>query len=288
LASLDGQQVKPGTLVHVGQRLIFQPPKPSVSSQNPETDIKLDILYQDDDILVINKSAGLIVHPPIADYSGPTLAGALLALNADLPKAAPSGWPGLVHRLDKNTSGVMVTAKSQTAMDFLVKAFANRMVDKRYLAFVNGQLPDNGEIDSPIGRHPTLRHKMRTGLAGDRPSRSLFRVIRRFPKTGLALVSITLLTGRTHQARVHLASIRAPVLADPIYGKNQRELIKSHPSLKPLLTRHFLHARRLTIPHPSGGHLTFRAPWPLDFRKLLDELLRLEKPDVGETLPLNV
>jgi 23S rRNA pseudouridine1911/1915/1917 synthase len=171
----------------------------------------------------------------------------------------------------------MAIARNQAAFDFLSHAFAERQVGKLYLAFVSGQIQGSGQIDAPIGRHPTLRHKMAAGVRDGRKSRSLYRVICKFPRTGLSLVSVTLLTGRTHQARVHLSSIGAPVLADPCYGKGLGPLAKSHPSLAPLLTRQFLHARRLAIPHPSGDTMTFRAPWPQDFLRLLEELRRLER-----------
>jgi 23S rRNA pseudouridine1911/1915/1917 synthase len=171
----------------------------------------------------------------------------------------------------------MVIAKTQTSYDFLCQAFSDRRMGKRYLAFVMGNIPDDGKIETPIGRHPTQRHKMRAGSPGGRQASTSFKVIGRFPKTGLSLVLVTLLTGRTHQARVHLASIGAPVLADLVYGRGQGILAKDHPTLVPLLNRQFLHARRLTIPTPSGVPMTFRAPWPQDFKNLLDELLRLEK-----------
>jgi 23S rRNA pseudouridine1911/1915/1917 synthase len=170
----------------------------------------------------------------------------------------------------------MVVAKSAMALDFLVAAFANRQVKKYYLAFVTGNPPDCGRIDLPIGRHPTKRHKMKAGLSNGKPAVTIFRVLKRFQATGLALVSLTLLTGRTHQARVHLASIGSPVLADGLYGRKTNSLSQSHPSLDKLLTRQFLHARRLCVPHPDGRSLVFRAPWPHDFRALLEELIKIE------------
>jgi 23S rRNA pseudouridine1911/1915/1917 synthase len=275
MASLDGLPAKPSALVKTGQSLVFRPLPPVMAEPEPAKVTEVDIIYQDDDILVINKPAGLIVHP-IQGRSAQTLVDALLSMAPEMSKVGSPDRPGLVQRLDKDTTGVMVTARTKAAHDFLTKAFQDRTVDKLYLAFVKGEIPDSGRIDTPIGRHPTLRHRMRTGPTSGRSASSLFKVIRRFPKTGLALVAVTLLTGRTHQARVHLSSICAPVLADAVYGRNKASLVKRHPGLAPLIKRQFLHARRLTIPRPSGERQTFYAPWPQDFRDLLAELIRLE------------
>jgi 23S rRNA pseudouridine1911/1915/1917 synthase len=190
----------------------------------------------------------------------------------------------LVHRLDKDTSGVLVVARTQSTLDFLSKAFKSRLVYKRYLAFVTGQIPDCGRIDSPIGRHSTQRHKMKAAQSGSnadypinpKEATTLFRTVKRFPKTSLALVSVRLLTGRTHQARVHLASIGAPVLADPLYGRPLKAISKAYPCLEGLLKRQFLHARCIRLPHPNGGKVTFKSPWPRDFLDLLAEIIKIE------------
>ncbi|MDR0622667.1 MAG: RluA family pseudouridine synthase [Deltaproteobacteria bacterium] len=276
-ASLDGQTARANSRVRAGQSLFFEVPFWGQEGELcPITPMDLEVIYRDDDIWVINKPAGLTVHP--ADgHVGPTLAGALLALDPGLSGVGSPERPGIVHRLDKDTSGVMVVARNQASFDLLCQAFADRKVGKRYLAFVRGQIPDRGKIDSPIGRHPTQRHKMRAGAPSNREATTIFRTIRRYPKTGLSLVAVNLLTGRTHQARVHLASIGAPILADKIYGRSLGSLKCDHPSLKPLLARQFLHARRLTIPMLNGGQMIFRSPWPPDFRALLEELLRLER-----------
>jgi 23S rRNA pseudouridine1911/1915/1917 synthase len=276
-ALLDGHPAKPSAIVKSGQILSFTPPDLDASALAPAPEVALDIIYLDDDIFAINKPSGLIVHPG-AGASGPTLAGALLALDPGLADVGPPARPGLVHRLDKDTTGIMVAARSQEALEFLGEAFASRQVIKSYLALVLGPLPDSGRIDSPIGRNQSLRTKMAAGSPAGKPAATIFRVLRRFPSTGAALVLLRILTGRTHQIRVHLASIGAPVLADPLYGPRKRNLAKSHPSLAPLLTRQMLHARRLTIPHPKGGRMTFRAPWPEDFLALMKELERLEDP----------
>jgi 23S rRNA pseudouridine1911/1915/1917 synthase len=130
-------------------------------------------------------------------------------------------------------------------------------------------------VDLPIGRHPSLRHKMAPGRAGGRPARTFYRLLRHFPETGLSLLLLTLVTGRTHQARVHLAALGCPVLADPVYSRGVGDLVRRHPGLAPFCGRQLLHARRLTIKHPDTGRpLTFRAPWPPDFLGLWRELRR--------------
>jgi 23S rRNA pseudouridine1911/1915/1917 synthase len=281
--SLDGRCAKPSTVAKLGQVLSFLPPEPENPTLNPFPEIVLEVIYQDNELLVINKPAGLTVHPG-AGCHGPTLASALLALDPDLAQIGPSNRPGLVHRLDKDTSGVLVVARTQQALEFLSRCFKSRQVDKRYLAIVTGTPPDFGRIESPIGRNPAQRHKMTSGKSKSsscpnthfKEAATLFRTLKRFPATGLSLVSLKLLTGRTHQARVHLASIGSPVLADPLYGAPLKALTKAYPTLTPLLKRQFLHARRLQLPHPNGGRATFRAPWPQDFLDLWQELLKIE------------
>jgi 23S rRNA pseudouridine1911/1915/1917 synthase len=274
-ALINGRPAKPSTELRCGQILTFFPPESPKPELKPDPTILLDIIYEDSDLLALNKPAGLTVHPG-AGASGPTLAAAILAARPNLTVVGPQTRPGLVHRLDKNTSGVLVVAKNISAMEFLSSAFAERRVEKRYLAFVTGSPPDRGCINSPIGRHPTLRHKMKEGLPQGKPAVTVFKVLKRFLKTNLALVHLKLLTGRTHQARVHLASIGTPVLADPIYGRPPKNLTHLHPNLAPLLTRQFLHARRLVVPHPEGKRMIFRAPWPDDFLALLSELIKIE------------
>ena len=274
-ALLDGRKCKPSTIVKSGQILSLSPPAPTPPTPAPAPDVALDVIYSDDELLVINKPAGLTVHPG-AGVSGPTLAGALLARDPNLASIGAPARPGLVHRLDKDTTGVMAVARSARAFELLSEAFALRKVIKSYLALVIGKLPDSGRVESSISRHPALRTKMMAGSPSGKPAITIFRVLRRFPATGAALVQLRILTGRTHQARVHLASIGAPVLADLLYGSPKKALIKKHPSLSPFLGRQMLHARRLTIPYPEGSRSTFRAPWPDDFLALIKELERLE------------
>jgi 23S rRNA pseudouridine1911/1915/1917 synthase len=277
LATLDGKGAKPSAAVRAGQILVYEPARVEKGPSPVPGKIPVGVIFRDGDLLVIDKPAGLAVHPG-AGFSGPTLVDALLFSFPELAGVGPPDRPGIVHRLDRVTSGVMCVAGTERALAFLTRAFADRRVHKRYLAFVRGDIPDRGRIDSPIGRHPTLRHRMRAGNPDGREASTLFRTVRRFPASGVSLVLVTLLTGRTHQARVHLASVGAPVLGDPVYGKAPGTLVKRCPSLAPFLGRQMLHARTIAFPHPSGGRVAFSAPWPDDFRDLLKELLRLERP----------
>lgn len=265
LVDIDGRPVKPSVAVAAGQCITCPIPGPPLTSMRPEPDVTLDVIYEDEDILVVNKPWALAVHPA-PGYHGPTLAGGLLARDARLAELGEAHRPGLVHRLDKDTSGVLVTAKTEAALRNLSAAFSARETRKCYLAFVKGRPKANsGLIDSPIGRHPTQRHKMAVVTSG-RPAKTIWRLIKYFPRPGLSLVMLTLITGRTHQARVHLQALGAPVLADPVYSRGEADLIKITPEIKPFLTRQLLHARRLTIDHPTSHRpMTFRAPWPNDF-----------------------
>jgi 23S rRNA pseudouridine1911/1915/1917 synthase len=279
-ALLDGRPFKPSLAARPGQILSLRPPEPESGGLDPTPGLALDVLHSDPDLLVINKPPGLVVHPG-AGSPGPTLASALLAHDPALAGVGPPTRPGLVHRLDKDTSGVLAVARNQATLEFLGRAFASRLVDKSYLALVGGAIESSGRIDAPIDRHPVQRKKMRAGSPGGKPASTIFRVLRRFPATGTALVHLRLLTGRTHQARVHLASIGAPILADPVYGRPKRLLTGPHPELIPWMGRQLLHARRLGIPWPDGVRRSFRAPWPADLLGMLAALDEIEAAASG-------
>ena len=284
LVRLDGQMVlKPSATVTAGAVVLAPRPEPPRTELAPDPGLTLDILYEDDHILVVNKPWGLLVHPA-SGPAVPTLAGGLLARDPRLSEVGARLRPGLVHRLDRDTSGVLVTAKTEPALRRLAEAFSRRETVKRYLAFVRGRpRPEQGLVDLPIGRHQSLRHKMAAGRTGGRPARTIYRLLRHFPETGLSLMLLTLVTGRTHQARVHLAAMGCPVLADQVYSRGADDLIRKHPGLAPFCDRQMLHARRLTLSHPETGQsLTFRAPWPPDFLGLWRELA----PDSGQPLAI--
>ncbi|MDR0882407.1 MAG: RluA family pseudouridine synthase [Candidatus Adiutrix sp.] len=275
---LDDQPARARASLAAGQTVTFPPPQAPLTDWPPEPEVRLEIIYEDDQILVVNKPWGLAVHPA-PGYRGPTLTGGLLARDGQLAEVGERHRPGLVHRLDKDTSGVLVTAKTETALRSLAASFSRRETKKCYLALVRGRpARGRGQVELPIGRHPTQRHKMAAGAGRERPARTIYRVLRHFPAPGVSLVMLQLVTGRTHQARVHLQSLGTPVLADPVYSRGVADLASRFPQLAPGLNRQMLHARRLTISHPATGRpVTFRAPWPPDFLNIFRELLKLEK-----------
>jgi 23S rRNA pseudouridine1911/1915/1917 synthase len=248
------QRVAPGTVVSV------QLPPPEELRLAAE-DIPLTIVYQDFDIIVIDKPAGLTVHPAPGHASG-TLVNALLNVCPDLAGVAGRLRPGIVHRLDKDTSGLMVVAKNDRAMRAIQKQLKEREVRKGYLALVHGvPRPREGVIQAPIGRHPVNRKKMAV-VQGGREAETRYRVREEFAGGRYALLEAEPVTGRTHQIRVHLAAIGHPVAGDPVYGR------------KPdVLGRQFLHAWRLAFAMPLGGRtVEFQSPLPPDLHAVLESL----------------
>jgi 23S rRNA pseudouridine1911/1915/1917 synthase len=240
--------------------------------------LPLDILYEDSSIIVVDKPSGMVVHPAAGNPSG-TLVNALLYHCKDLAGINGILRPGIVHRLDKDTSGVMVVAKDDEAYHKLSRQFKSHMVEKVYLAIASGQFSkEEGLIDSPIGRHPRERKRMSVRTRKGRPAITRWKVMEKLK--GFALLEISPQTGRTHQIRVHLSSMGHPLLGDPLYGrKGQRGLIRD-----PLLKEHVkkmgrqaLHAHRLGFNHPrTGEKVEFVAPIPDDMKALL-EWLRSQK-----------
>jgi 23S rRNA pseudouridine1911/1915/1917 synthase len=227
------------------------------------------VLYADSDLLVIDKPAGLVVHPAAGNPAG-TLLNALLHYDpalADLPRA------GIVHRLDKATSGVLVVARNLTAHKSLVDALQARRVKREYLAVVQTVLTAGGSVDAPIGRHPVDRKRMAV-VPGGKESLTHYRVEERF--RAHTLVRVQLETGRTHQIRVHMAHQHIPILGDPVYGGRLRLPPGAGSELQAQLTgfrRQALHAARLTLTHPSSGEtVSWSAPLPADMTRLLETL----------------
>ena len=231
-------------------------------------DIALDIIYEDDEILVINKPAGLVVHPGSGNWQG-TLLNALLH---HAPQLAGVPRAGIVHRLDKDTSGLLVVAKTLTAQTHLVRQLQERSVKREYLALVYGELRNNGLVDEPIGRHPSNRIKMAVTETG-KPAVTHYRVEKSYP--GCTLLRCTLETGRTHQIRVHLSHLKHPLVGDVVYLKGPQ---KCAPELRELLTgfpRQALHATRLALDHPASGvRMEWHVPLPEDMRQLLKQIER--------------
>jgi 23S rRNA pseudouridine1911/1915/1917 synthase len=236
--------------------------------------IGLQIVHEDDAIIVVDKPAGLVVHPGAGNRDG-TLANALLH---HAPALAGVPRAGIVHRLDKDTTGLLVVAKTLAAQTDLVRQLAQRTVKREYLALVLGRVGQAGEVDAPIGRHPTARTRMAITARG-KPARTRYRVVERFADATLLAVSLD--TGRTHQIRVHMRSIGHPLLGDPTYG--QREGQRGAPrggrrgSAPPATAfpRQALHAAQLGLIHPaSGAACEFRSELPADMRELIGRLRR--------------
>ncbi|PIQ96101.1 MAG: RNA pseudouridine synthase [Nitrospinae bacterium CG11_big_fil_rev_8_21_14_0_20_56_8] len=260
---VNGHLSKAHYKLKAGDRVELSIPAP-VASKVESEDIPLDILYEDECLLVLNKSPGMVVHPA-PGHSGGTLVNALLNHCKDLQGIGGVERPGIVHRLDRDTSGLLVVAKNLAALNGLARQFKDRTVKKVYLAFVRGRVsPDRGTIATPIGRHKVHRKKMSTQHQGGREAEtdyevlqrgSFFTYLRLFPKTG-----------RTHQLRVHLASIQHPILGDTLYGG------KPDPQC-PKLERQALHAYRLEFIHPQTGKpLSFEVPLPPDLDRWLQSV----------------
>lgn len=224
-------------------------------------DIPLAIVYEDDRLMVVNKPAGMVVHPAPGHYSG-TLVNALLYHTGKLSSSAELK-PGIVHRLDKDTSGLMIVAKDEAAHSFLARQFNKRTTDKRYIAVVGGVVElDNGIIDEPIGRHPRDRKKMAVRFSESRSAVTRYKVLERFENS--TLLEVKPETGRTHQIRVHLAYIGYPVIGDAAYGANKAP---------DLIGRQALHAASISFLHPTTKDLKrFESKLPEDIKLLIEKL----------------
>ncbi len=259
---MGGEPVKPSLRLAGGETIAVQlpPAEEPLSAPAPEL-IPLNVVYEDRDVLVIDKPAGLAVHPAVGHETG-TLVNALLARYPYLEGSDPEGRPGIVHRLDKDTSGLLVVGKSQRAVEGLKAQFKAQTVRKSYLALVVGHLPvAQGLIDAPVGRHPRWRQRF-TVRSDGRPARTRFTVLETWP--GYSLVEARPETGRTHQIRVHFAYIGHPVAGDPVYGPRKDRLG---------VGRQYLHASSLGFRHPvTGQPLEFTSPLPNDLQRALDRL----------------
>ncbi len=276
---VNATRVKPSYKLRPGDRIEgYLPTSPSAPPFSPEP-IPLDILFEDEDLIVINKPAGLIVHPGAGARSG-TLANALAYHFQRLSGLSGPTRPGIVHRLDKDTSGLMIVAKHDRAHQKLAVQWQRRTVEKTYIGLVYGHpAPEQGKIEAPIGRHPFHRTKMavRPEEKG-RPALTLYRVIERFPDA--ALLELRLKTGRTHQIRVHLRSIHHPIVGDRVYGAGYKTKMRDPVVRQAIdrLHRHFLHAAGIRFHHPrTGDILEFHAPLPAE----LEEFLALLRRRVG-------
>jgi 23S rRNA pseudouridine1911/1915/1917 synthase len=266
---VDGRSARPSQRLRGDEKVVADIPEAVESDLLPES-IPLDIRYEDSDILIVNKPAGMVVHPGTGHESG-TLVNALLAHCTDLSGIGNTKRPGIVHRLDKDTSGLLVIAKNDMAQYALQEQFKKRTVGKKYLTLVHGQIqPATALIDAPIGRDPRQRKKMsviapgspRASSSRSRSAQTRYRSLTLYDD--YSLLECSLYTGRTHQIRVHLAYIDYPIVGDTVYGRRKQPLP---------LKRHFLHATELTIKRPSDQkELSFTAELPPELKAILDTL----------------
>lgn len=265
---VEGRGRKASYRVQEGERVTYRPLPLEPATAIPE-EIPLRVLYEDSSVLVIDKPKGMVVHPAAGNPSG-TLVNAVLGHASDLSGVGGALRPGIVHRLDKDTSGVIVVAKSDAAHLALAAQFKSHSITRRYLAIVHGGLePEEGTVSGNIGRHPVHRKKMAVVARGGRHAVTHYRVLERFP--GYSFVELRLETGRTHQIRVHLAHLGHPVAGDPVYGPKRGAL---------RLNGQALHAAVLGFVHPvTGEYLEFRTDPPGDFQEALRRLRRGKLPE---------
>src|SRR6266851_7897457 len=263
--SVNGRPGKASYALRVGDAVqVSRVPLPRSQSSNLQPlSYKLDIVYEDSDLLVVNKAAGMVVHPA-PGHTADTLVNALLAYRPELRDVGGEQRPGIIHRLDKDTSGLIIVAKNTRTLVALTEQMQRHEVVKRYLALVVGSLPlDQGSIDAPIGRDPRHRQQMAITAVGSREARTHFRVLQRFARHTLLLLELE--TGRTHQIRVHLKAIGHPIVGDPVYGSGSK--IRGS-----TLKRQFLHAYQLKFTHPTTGTaINLEAPLPQDLQAVLDQ-----------------
>jgi 23S rRNA pseudouridine1911/1915/1917 synthase len=303
--TLDGRPCRPGQKLRAAQRLRFLPSPPAPTHDLPES-IPLSILFEDQHLIVIDKPAGMVVHPAPGHETG-TLVNALLHHCGPLPLPPPrlelgegegedededqvqgedhgqlsiggQRRPGIVHRLDAGTSGVLVCAKDEPTLVGLQVQFAAHSIDRRYVALVDGVIPERGTLSTRYGRHPRDRKRF-TSRGGSKKAVTHYQVLERLP--GATLVELRLETGRTHQIRVHLSEQGFPILGDPLYGKPSRQ--RPVQLAAATLTHQALHARLLGFVHPiSGERLMFSSPPPEDFLRVL---ATLRGPQASPALP---
>ncbi len=256
--AVAGDRAKPGLRLEAGQRVTVEVPPPAPSRAEPE-EIALDVIFEDADLLAVNKPPRMTVHPAPAHNAG-TLVNAILAHCDDLSGIGGVLRPGIVHRLDRDTSGIILVAKNDAAHNALARQLKDRTIEKTYLALVEGTpKPAEGAIDAPIARDPARRQRMAV-MSGGRDSVTGYRLIERF--NGTSLLEARPKTGRTHQIRVHFAAIGHPIVGDRVYGKRS-----------PLVDRQFLHALRIAFDHPrTGERMTLEAPLAADLEGALVKL----------------
>ncbi|MER2600186.1 MAG: RluA family pseudouridine synthase [Caldilineales bacterium] len=274
---VNGQMAKPSLKLTAGNAVTLERP-PRIETQIIAEQTALEILYEDADLLVVNKPAGMVVHPAPGHTSG-TLVNALLGRDPALAGVGGPARAGIVHRLDRETSGLILVARTPAAFSHLQRQFKTRRVEKTYLALVEGVLDvTEGKIDAPIARDPAMRQRMAvlSPNRGGKRALSGFRVLRTYlspfsqQRFEFSLLEVDLFTGRTHQIRVHMTFIKHPVVGDRIYGRRRQRI----PS-----PRQFLHAHRLVFTHPrSGERIELACPLPADLQAVLEQLTSVQYP----------
>ena len=271
MVRVDGAIKKPGYRLKPGEIIMGRFSAPSLPSVSAKV-IPLDILHEDRYVLVINKPAAMVVHPAPGSWSD-TLVNALLAHCPSIEGVGEDALrPGIVHRLDKDTSGVMVVAKTARSHTFLKKEFQYRRVEKRYLALVSGEIFDaSGAMTLPIGRHPVKRKRMAVNISNGRPAVTLWR--KRSQCRGGTLVEVELKTGRTHQIRVHFKALGYPLIGDACYGRRFKKKVEKHRApVEKGVARQMLHAWKIGFRHPwSGRRMDFSAPMAADMKAIVCE-----------------
>jgi 23S rRNA pseudouridine1911/1915/1917 synthase len=261
---VNGGPGKPGYALRIGDEIqILSPRQNKRDSGIKPQPLPLDVVYEDQDLLIINKAAGMVVHPAPGHHDD-TLVNALLARYPDIHWDTADQRPGIIHRLDKDTSGLIIVARNITTQAALVEQMKRREIVKRYLALVEGVVAlDQGSIDAPIGRDPRHRQQMTITALSSREARTHFRVLERFARHTMLLLELE--TGRTHQIRVHLKAIGHPIAGDPVYGSGN--------TIRGLsLKRQFLHAYQLKFTHPiTGASIDVEVPLPDDLQAVLNE-----------------
>jgi len=264
-ARVDGMPAKPALRLRGGEKIELVIPAPVPAVPQAE-DLPVRVLYEDRDIIAVDKAAGMVVHPAAGNWTG-TLVNALLGQVKDLAGVGGELRPGLVHRIDKETSGCLVVAKNEQALTALQAAFKSRQVEKTYLALVHGITPEKGRMETLFGRHPVHRKRF-TGRVKEGKS-ALTEYSRREVFDGASLVEVRLHTGRTHQIRVHFSEAKHPLLGDELYGGARRGGTGVKSAMD-ALGRQALHAWKLVFPHPrTGKSIRLEAPVPEDFEAAL-------------------
>lgn len=281
---VNGTKAKPGYRLRVGEAVSYSE-REAVSCEAVPEDIPLTILYEDKDLVVIDKPAGMVVHPAAGNYRG-TLVNALLHHCRDFSGIGGVLRPGIVHRLDKDTSGLIVAAKNERTLNDLQNQFKEHRIKKAYKAIVFGDLPeDEGVIDAPVGRHPTDRKKMSTVGKKGKEALTRWRVRERYGI--LTLVDVRIETGRTHQIRVHFNAIGHPVVGDKVYGNSAKRIQTISPNVVQsklkMLKRHALHAACLGFRHPAlEEYVEFSTPLPPDMAGVVDFMRDYIKDKYGQ------